>query len=228
MVKQINITLSNKLFYVIIFLGIFVLIAGVYAYTTDGSGNPEVMGHSVDEMKVPAYCLEGEVLRVVKDEFGNSGWDCDANPVIDVGEVNAYRIYADMICIGDPNNCRTSWPVGTEDWLVGLEHTKEECDSANGGELYSDDELGEYYICKFDGAVCPTGWKQYDKWTKTIPNTVSVSGWTIICNDCITGSHSFANKAIETCDYRTAVWFTSCRDGDWSTLRATVTEVGCY
>src|SRR3989304_3181426 len=51
MVKQINIVLSNKLFYTFILVGIIFLLAiGVYAYNS-AYNNPAVMGHSADEIE---------------------------------------------------------------------------------------------------------------------------------------------------------------------------------
>ncbi len=45
---NINFNLSNRAVYTLItFLVLSVLSVGVYAYTTDGSGNPPLFGHSV-------------------------------------------------------------------------------------------------------------------------------------------------------------------------------------
>ena len=47
-----TITISNKAIYTFIAIAVLLTISGiVYAYTIDSSGNPEVMGHSADEVE---------------------------------------------------------------------------------------------------------------------------------------------------------------------------------
>jgi len=53
--KKINLslTLGNKTFYTLIGIVSLFLIAGVvYAYNLAGTGNPAVMGHTIDEIAV--------------------------------------------------------------------------------------------------------------------------------------------------------------------------------
>ena len=49
---MIQINISNRAVYTLIALALLLVIGGVvYAYTTDGSGSPSVMGHSADEIE---------------------------------------------------------------------------------------------------------------------------------------------------------------------------------
>jgi len=49
---MVKIEISNRTMYFLVTFGIIALFAvGVFAYTTDGSGTPSVMGHSVEELE---------------------------------------------------------------------------------------------------------------------------------------------------------------------------------
>jgi hypothetical protein len=51
--------------------------------------------------------------------------------------------------------------------------------------------VGTATICKFPGASCPSGWRQYLNYTETAPRTCTGGG---SCGTSVTsGSHSFAN-----------------------------------
>ena len=53
---------------------IFVFLVGaglIIAYTTDGSGVPSIMGHSLNEIDVPAGCVDGQVLQL-----SGGVWSC--------------------------------------------------------------------------------------------------------------------------------------------------------
>jgi hypothetical protein len=64
-----NIGRKEAIFFGAVIL-VFVVAGLAIAYTSDGSGNPAVMGHSLEEMSLPD-CLNGQAL--VKTA---TGWDC--------------------------------------------------------------------------------------------------------------------------------------------------------
>jgi len=63
--KKLVINFSNKTFYTLVTIGILIFGGSViYAYTTDGSGNPAVMGHSVDEIDLGPITVSGENVGI--------------------------------------------------------------------------------------------------------------------------------------------------------------------
>ena len=78
---QLNINLSNKLYYTFIALGVLIIFSvGAYAYNS-GAGNPAVFGHSADELAAPVGCNVGQVLYL-----GDTGLSC--KNVTDTGIVD--------------------------------------------------------------------------------------------------------------------------------------------
>ena len=64
-----RIILSNRTLYTFITLGVLVLLGiGVYAY---GTNNPQIFGHSIDELAAPLGCTSGEFLQ-----WSGSQWTC--------------------------------------------------------------------------------------------------------------------------------------------------------
>ena len=53
----------------LIWIGLFVILLGVGAVYAYGSGNPQVMGHNVKEIQLPA-CGEGKFLVKTADSWG--------------------------------------------------------------------------------------------------------------------------------------------------------------
>ena len=63
MVKKIQINMSDRLFYVLVVVGVMSLLGvGVYAYNSGAS--PSVMGHSVEEKRSPY----GNMQVVIKNK----------------------------------------------------------------------------------------------------------------------------------------------------------------
>lgn len=78
MVKQINITVSNKVFYAFVFVFAALIISvGVYAFNSGAA--PSAMGHSLGEIEVPAGCTDGQVLKLV-----GGVWTCHSEDVSSV------------------------------------------------------------------------------------------------------------------------------------------------
>jgi len=73
--KNIQIVLSNKVFYTLILIGILIIVAwGVIAYTTDGSGDPTIMGHSADELEINISGTVTTLQEAIDDgDLGSSG-----------------------------------------------------------------------------------------------------------------------------------------------------------
>jgi hypothetical protein len=77
-------------------LAIFVFISGtgiVISFTTDGSGNPAVMGHSFDEINLP-NCNDGEILKKA-----GGVWEC----VVDAGSSGGGQIKEKIVINENPS-----------------------------------------------------------------------------------------------------------------------------
>jgi hypothetical protein len=98
-----------------------------------------------------------------------------------------------------------------------------DCTSA-GGTVVLD---GSIKFCKFDSSSCPANWFQYNNWSGTQAKTCTGTNDTTctLATNCTTGSHVFANTALETCSYKDAKRYTgvipnTCCDwvyDDWGT-----------
>lgn len=65
---KINLNIPNRTLYTV--LGLIILVAlavGVNAFTTDGSGNPSVMGHSDDEIDFVVNNKEHPQIQIIDD-----------------------------------------------------------------------------------------------------------------------------------------------------------------
>ncbi len=72
--KKIEVKIPNRVFYfltaIILIIGVGV---GVYAYNPSASGNPSVMGHSLNELAPPSGCQTGQILQRSPTTLG---WNC--------------------------------------------------------------------------------------------------------------------------------------------------------
>ena len=82
-------------------------------------------------------------------------------------------------------------------------------------------------ITKFSGSSCPSGWRQSGNWSTTSSKTCQGGCCDTCPKPCTTGSHSYSNKAQETCKYGHE-WrkWASCKGHD-RICEATITAVGC-
>ncbi len=73
--------------------------------------------------------------------------------------------------------------------------------TSSGGSLF---DTGAGKICRFNQSSCPSGWSTYQDYSATSPNDTT-GGYcmhnpsTSAPTGCITGGHSFANTAVESC-----------------------------
>lgn len=83
--------------------------------------------------------------------------------------------------------------------LIGGKATSQ-C-ASSGGSVF---DTGSGKICRFNQSSCPSGWSSYQNFSATTPRDTT-GGFcyhnpsTTAPTGCVTGSHSFANTAIETC-----------------------------
>lgn len=132
---EVRINLSNKLFYAVVLVGVFVLLgAGVYAYNVDGTGDPTIMGHSSDEIETPGLptCGDGEVLRMVGEVWGcgTLGSSCedlsgigttvceDGSTLKSTGSYSAWSGYIESKSYHS-GNCPTSSSTALLEYSVG-------------------------------------------------------------------------------------------------------------
>lgn len=90
-------------------------------------------------------------------------------------------------------------------------------------------------ICQVTGSSCPSNWSQYLNWSTTTSNNSSLvaccSGGSCPALDCAnrvycsTGSHTWANTAVETCQASSACGL-GC--SGQASATATRTQIGCY
>ena len=118
-------------------------------------------------------------------------------------------------------------------------HDTRDCTDKIGGVVVS---LSRgVYVCEVAGSSCPSGWTQYENYTKTKKQSCWIQHSKTWCggiegkgDGCTTGEHNWlSNKSLETCtytksqSYSTGGWNRDCRDVDY-TCTAKVTAVGCY
>ena len=107
-------------------------------------------------------------------------------------------------------------------------HSHQEC-VALGGTVTSYQinplDSTRFYMCKFPGDACPSGWNWKGGWSQTSPKSC-VGDDDCWFNTCTTGSHGFENDSeIESCSYQKTKVFGVCFDGE---CNATRTHIGCY
>ena len=85
-----------------------------------------------------------------------------------------------------------------ESFLINSIHTESQCNIIGGDVVTVESNIK---ICKFyNSQTCPSGWTQYNNWSKTEVNTVSYQmGTTETICSCTTGSHVWSNTAREKC-----------------------------
>jgi len=126
--------------------------------------------------------------------------------------------------------------------LVNFAHTEVDCVAA-GGEVV--DTAVTYKQCRFNAAVCPSGWTKYLSWTTTTstyetypgcPSCTPYSNGARYCSGAIATEivpigHAWANLAPETASYwpgfvyYASGYWTQCSAG---TFTAPISQVGCY
>ena len=103
---NINIKINNKIYYLLVLVLVVIIINGiVIAFTTDGSGDPTKMGHSIDEL---ATCAEGEIIKIV-----SGSWVCGADEggVGGSGTVTSISKGSGIALSTDPNPITTTGTI---------------------------------------------------------------------------------------------------------------------
>lgn len=121
-------------------------------------------------------------------------------------------------------------------YLVNEVHSTNDCTNA-GGTVY---DTGSAIICRLSGSSCPSGWTQYEGWSRTSRGERIIdSPWWGINYLHYTNSHGFSNNGnIESCSCD-KYFYTNCgryslgtAKGDYpncpQTIRASRVEIGCY
>lgn len=116
----INFTLTNRWLYTLItFLVLAIVGVGVYAFTTDGSGVPSVMGHSADELII----IEGDPnVKAFAKTSGTLGI-CSAGSSIRSINRDTGAVICQTDNVGDPsstNERQTLRIVGHTIFLEGV------------------------------------------------------------------------------------------------------------
>ncbi|MCK4997680.1 hypothetical protein KAS08_05225 [Candidatus Pacearchaeota archaeon] len=215
MKKQINITISNKVFCLLIIISVGVIASVSISVLAEDI--PEVMGHSLGEIASPEDCYNGQILR-----FYNGELICDYDDSLASGLVDVVQLNVSEICFEE--GCSEGWPY---DYVVDIplvysDHTDINC-TEMGGEIYKDDI---YSFCRFDGATCPTGWNQFLDWSTTIPiddcREHLPFPFDPSFQPCNTKFHDFSNTRQEYCN---------CLypgDDQYERYFAPIKEIGCY
>ncbi|MFH1358487.1 MAG: hypothetical protein ABIH37_01215 [archaeon] len=123
---NLNIKIENKVYYLLVLILVIIVINGfVIAFTTDGSGDPTKMGHSLDEVQMPS-CSEGQVLKYLSGVWG-CGTDNGGSSVLscrvvasttNTGSGGSYTVYAEcnageLAVAGGCSDDDTTPPMGT-------------------------------------------------------------------------------------------------------------------
>ena len=107
----------------VVWIGLIIVLIGVgfgYAYTTDGSGNPAVMGHSVDEIDFEVEIFEAPPRDYSEHKFTNVGrWTFCALSAI--GDMDNQEH-----CWVERNN-DSSWEIHTMDKVGAGDYTYTRC-----------------------------------------------------------------------------------------------------
>lgn len=98
-----------------------------------------------------------------------------------------------------------------------------DCISA-GGTVVSD---GSTKFCKFNASSCPSSWLQYNNWSETQAKTCTGTNDATCtrATNCTTGSHAFANTAVETCGYKNDIRYTGLTPGTYCSYSSVY---GCF
>ncbi len=108
----------------------------------------------------------------------------------------------------------------------GTTNTVGDCLSAGGTAVDTTDGC----LCKMSRTTlsCPSGWTRVSNWSETSNNVCSNYSSTNCSGSCSTGSHAFADQAVEICYYNNgqaggdgSMW---CNTG---TCYASISAVGC-
>jgi len=106
--------------------------------------------------------------------------------------------------------------------LYGNFHSSAQCRFLDGTAILQYPDT----ICRFNSAVCPTGWYQYKSYTTTEENVCSSWCWGVK-RECITEKHPWSDtNAIETCTYYTSG--PSAKSCIEQTCSAARTQIGCF
>ena len=197
--------ISNRLLYTLIVVGVLAILGvGVYAFNTAGPAS--YFGHSAGE-------LEGVLTGTLVNNQT-------------IASTNNYM----SVNIGGTSYLIPLYVQTT--LLVGGIHTAAQC--TNAGGMVVTDAGGSF--CKFTLESCPGGWTKYQDWSETISNTCSgtqllslfpfVSAVPCGGNSCTTGSHSFADLGVETCQYEQRNSDFSC-PSTTTTCTAFQAKTGC-
>ncbi len=105
-------------------------------------------------------------------------------------------------------------------------HTVADCLSLGGTAVDTIDGC----LCKLSRTTlsCPSGWAMVSNWSTTTNKTCTPYGSGSCYTSCSTGSHDFANQAVETCRYANGQ---AGGDGsmwcNYYTCSASISAVGC-
>ncbi|PIO08743.1 hypothetical protein COU59_00195 [Candidatus Pacearchaeota archaeon CG10_big_fil_rev_8_21_14_0_10_34_12] len=230
-------------------------LCGVNSPTTTYSNNSLVIGHYATEIEVNVNGTIESLQDAINDggvAKSNGGWSTWSSCVDGVKTRicnNPSPLCGGADCIGN-----TTSTEGCQIILVNSVHTDLDC--ANAGGTLESDGSGNY-MCKFSTSSCPNGWTQYQSWSTTrsqnLGGQASTSwgdyddnpdnnyyGYVNLDNgvgyrfcvtpehQCTTGSHSWSNTAIETCNAQTTLFpYIKCFD-HIDVYPAAVEEIGCY
>jgi hypothetical protein len=172
---------------------------------TGGSSSPINLTYS-------AVCKEGGYVVGSKTTICFLS-QCSSDYCAKIGEkVQAYCCYPDSFV-----------------FLYSKKHTPLECTNS-GGTVESN---GSESFCRFSNSSCPSGWTQYNNYSKTVANTCS--GTTGACTNlnprvCTTGYHEWSNIVAETCSYYNQARNFVCPSTGARPLTCTakISQIGCY
>lgn len=142
--------------------------------------------------------------------FTYSGW----------GECQSNSTQTRTVTSSSPEGCVGGNPVTTQ----SCSYAQTQC-ASQGGSWNSSQQL-----CYFSTSSCPSGWSPSSNYSSTANNSCGVVGSVTNCgwqqsdptgpSGCNTGSHTQANKAVETCSY--------CWGYQYNTCTASLTATGCF
>ena len=219
-----------------------------YAIFSGSSAKSYFAGDVGIGTSTPAYKLDvyGDTRTTGNTTLGNAGTDTTTvNGSLTISNTNT--VASSAITSAKPDNYLQIKVNGTDyaiplylfGQLVNNKHTVGDCTN-NGGVIVTSgaDKFCQFTNNTFPGfggarsssVSCPSGWSWYNKWSNTggskcTGRSVSTcSGRT----SCSTSSHSWQDKAQETCSYKYESWVVTRCKTDNATCYAWVEQIGCY
>jgi len=225
--------MNKKLLFFLIVTG-FSLVSAVYQYIREfqsefasaAYSSKPAAGHSWSEME----CTNG--LCVTTDNKVGIGTDSPSQKLEVVGNVKVADICADSGCLNSLFQIvNTTLNQELYNHSTTLRHAAD-CTAIGGNTV---NVAAGVSVCQITGASCPSNWNQYLNWSVTTANNSSsvpcCTGGSCPALDCAnrvycnTGSHTWANIAVESCQAANAC---GLQCSGQASATATRTQIGCY